>query len=343
MPIEVKAFDDIDTVAADADGALDRVAQQHLHDRLEWYRLAEAYRPSRGRARIWRANDGDGGRAWLFLSVDRNGGAEALALWYTLAFRPVFAGEGDRVALIAAIARGLRQDGVGSVSLAPVPDGDDTLSVLDNGFRAAGWWTRARAENVNWVADTKDVTFASYWRGRPGQLRSTAARKSKTVDLDITIHRGFDGDAWAAYEQVYAASWKPTEGSPAFLRAFGRVEGAAGTLRLGLARHEGEPIAAQLWTVENGVATIHKLAHVEAARDMSPGTLLSAAMFGAAIDADHVKLIDFGTGDDGYKADWMDRAEPLHRFTAFDLQRPRGILALLRAAVRVLVARLRGG
>ena len=38
-------------------------------------------------------------------SVDRSGAAEALALWYTLAFRPVFAGEGDRIALIAAIAQ----------------------------------------------------------------------------------------------------------------------------------------------------------------------------------------------------------------------------------------------
>ena len=68
MPIEVKSFDDIEAVAADAGGALDRAAQRHLHDRLEWFRLAEAYRPSQGRARVWRADDGQGGRAWLFLS-----------------------------------------------------------------------------------------------------------------------------------------------------------------------------------------------------------------------------------------------------------------------------------
>src|SRR5580693_5169007 len=110
MPIEVQAFDDIEAVAADADGALDRAAQAHLHDRLEWFRLAEAYRPGQGRAQIWRADDGKGARAWLFLSVDRHRQAEALALWYTLAFRPIFAGDGDRVALIAAIAGALRQE-----------------------------------------------------------------------------------------------------------------------------------------------------------------------------------------------------------------------------------------
>ena len=343
MPIEVKSFDDIEAVAADADGALDRAAQRHLHDRLEWFRLAEAYRPSQGRARIWRADDGEGGRAWLFLSVDRGGHAEALALWYTLAFRPVFAGEGDRNALIAAIAQALRDEHIVSLSLAPVPEADGTLALLEGGFAAAGWWTRSRAETVNWVADTEDKNFAGYWRERPGQLRSTTARKAKAAELDIAIHRSFDGDAWTAYEQVYAASWKPAEGSPPFLRALGRVEGAAGTLRLGIARHEGQPVAAQLWTVENGVATIHKLAYVDEARELSPGTLLSAAMFGAAIDADHVGLIDYGTGDDGYKADWMDRARPLCRFTAFDLRRPRGLLAFCRAALRALVARLRAG
>ena len=69
--------------------------------------------------------------------------------------------------------------------------------------------------------------------------------------------------AWADYEAVYAASWKPEEGSPAFLRALAEQEGAAGTLRLGIARRGGRPVAAQLWTVESGVATIHKLAYVE--------------------------------------------------------------------------------
>ena len=50
-------------------------------------------------------------------------------------------------------------------------------------------------------------------------------------------------------------------------------------LRLGLARHVGAVIAAQFWTVENGVAYIHKLAHRESAKPLSAGTTLSAALF----------------------------------------------------------------
>lgn len=65
-------------------------------------------------------------------------------------------------------------------------------------------------------------------------------------------------------------------------------------------------MAAQFWTVEGGTAYIHKLAHDERFRKSSPGTLLTAAMFEHVIDRDRVDLIDFGTGDDPYKRDWMD-------------------------------------
>ena len=81
----------------------------------------------------------------------------------------------------------------------------------------------------------------------------------------------------------------PQEGSPAFLRALAEQEGAAGTLRLGIAYDAGgRAVAAQFWLVEDGVATIHKLAHREDARAGSPGSLLSQAMFRAAIDDDRV-------------------------------------------------------
>ena len=66
---------------------------------------------------------------------------------------------------------------------------------------------------------------------------------------------------------------------------------------LGIARHEGKPIAAQFWTVENGVAYIHKLAHLEEAKPLSAGTVLTAALMAQVIDRDRATLVDFGTGD----------------------------------------------
>jgi CelD/BcsL family acetyltransferase involved in cellulose biosynthesis len=96
-----------------------------------------------------------------------------------------------------------------------------------------------------------------------------------------------------------------------------------------------------LWLVENSVATIHKLAYREDARQYSPGTLLSFEMFRRAIDLDRVGLIDFGTGGDGYKADWMGESEPLYTLTAYDMLSPGGLAGMARSALSKLVGRTR--
>lgn len=128
-----------------------------------------------------------------------------------------------------------------------------------------------------------------------------------------------------------------------FLRALAEQEGAAGTLRLGIARDgHGRAIAAQFWLVENGIATIHKLAHREGAREISPGTILSHAMFRAAIDEDRVHRIDFGLGDEPYKAEWMDTANPIYRIDAYRPGSARGLAGIGRERAARLVRRLRG-
>ena len=57
-----------------------------------------------------------------------------------------------------------------------------------------------------------------------------------------------------------------------------REAAGLGALRLGIAWHDGTPIAAQLWISSNGRATVMKLAHDGAHDAWSPGTLLTARM-----------------------------------------------------------------
>jgi CelD/BcsL family acetyltransferase involved in cellulose biosynthesis len=161
------------------------------------------------------------------------------------------------------------------------------------------------------------------------------------ADFRVVVHDRFDDAAWRDYERVYEASWKPAEGSPEMIRALAEQEGAAGTLRLGLAYLDGQPVASQLWLVENGIATIHKLAYAEEARQFSPGTVLSVEMFRRALDVDRVETIDFGIGSDAYKAEWMSESEPLYMLTAYDLLSLRGIAGAARAAAAKLVPVLR--
>jgi Acetyltransferase (GNAT) domain len=336
-PFDVALLDSLDVIAADAAGALDRAAQPSLYDRLDWLLLTAAHLLPETSLRVARAR-GAGGAAWLFLQ-DQGRDAAAFARWYTLALRPVTAGPGGDVALIA-LARHLRGR-FARIALQPMHA--EEAARTRAAFRAAGWITALTDTTGNWVADTAGVDFTAYWQARPSRLRSTLARRRAKTPLDLAMFDRFDEDAWAAYEQVYAASWKPEEGSPAFLRALARQEGEAGTLRLGIARHDGRAVAGQMWLVENGVATIHKLAYDTRERELSPGTQLSAAMFAHVLDRDRPALIDYGTGDDAYKADWMDRRRPLHRLDLFDPASARGFAGAVRARAGTLVRRLRTG
>lgn len=332
MSIDLACFTDIEAVAADAAGALDRARQPRIFDRLDWFRLLLRHCPPPGSPLIVRARRGDSA-AWLFLTVEGRE-ASALANWYTLDFGPVLTG-GDAAALIPTIFDYLRHK-FGYLLIGLEPLTEERAALLTT---SPGWITRPSRASVNWSIGTRAMDWESYWQARPGPLRTTVARRQRNVETRVFTR--FDADAWDAYERIYRQSWKPEEGSPAFLRALAGQESEAGTLRLGLALIDGAPVAAQFWLVENGIATIHKLAHIESVRAHSPGTVLSAAMFRHAIEQDRVHRIDFGTGDEPYKADWTDSARPLIRLRLWNATRFSGLVGAARDTASALARRFR--
>ncbi|WP_432767872.1 MAG: GNAT family N-acetyltransferase [Sphingopyxis sp.] len=283
-------------------------------DRGAWFDLLEAHGFA-GEGRLDAEGTSDGTTAWLPLRREKAGHFAGLTNWYSFSIRPLWRGGGDRAAALTDLFGRLRKQG-SRLSLYPVLDGDQEAIVA--ALRDAGWWVKATpAGDRHWL-DLSGLDHDSWWDSRPGALKNTVKRKAKKGVVDVALFTAFDADAWAAYEAIYAASWKPEEGHPALLRAFAEMESARGTLRMGLARIDGAPVAAQVWTVEDGTAFIHKLAHVEDSLKASPGTLLSAALFRHVIEVDHVRRVDFGTGNDGYKKDWMNRHDPLWRIEAFN-------------------------
>ena len=295
-------------------------------DRLEWWQgLAQHC----GASPLLAVARGDNSVAVLPLMQGPHR-LEALANWYNFSWRPL----GGDPALLTALARDLARR-TGRITLAPLHEADaDTVAAA---FRAAGWVVDRAVCNINHILPVGGRSFAEYLASRPGPLRTTLARKRGKVAAQILTH--FDDAAWAEYETVYADSWKPSEGSPAFLRAFAREEGAAGRLRMAIARVDTTAIAAQFWTVEAGTAFIHKLAHRESAKQLSPGTTLTAALLEHVIDSDHVALVDFGTGDEPYKRDWMEAARPLIRLDLFHPRSLRWWPHIARATLRRLAAR----
>ncbi|MFA6218603.1 MAG: GNAT family N-acetyltransferase [Erythrobacter sp.] len=304
-------------------------------DRLEWYALlADHGLPpfiaiARNAARE------------VALPLMRTGfGLASLANWFSFTWRPLGLDDEWADQLLEALAADLRAQAA-KIVMAPLPEEDGSATRLERAFRKGGWIVLREQCDENHVLPVEGRSFADYWSYRPGKMRTTHKRKAKKVGVEIFTR--FDEGAWAAYQAIYAESWKPGEERADLLEAFARAEGAAGRIRLGIARAEGVAVAAQFWTVEDGTAYIHKLAHVEAARPLSAGTTLSAALFEYVIDTDKVALVDFGTGSDAYKRDWMEHNRPRYRLTCFDWRQPGAWPPLARALARRLAPGRRQG
>lgn len=258
-------------------------------------------------------------------------GLEPLTNWYAFTWGPL-SSPGDDPRLLDELAMSLAPHG--RVTLAKLAAAD--ADALEAAFRKAGWVVRREVCDTNHYLPVAGRSFDEYLATRPGPLRTTLKRKAKKVE--VRLSRAFSADDWAAYEAIYAASWKPAEGDPALLRRFAEAESALGHYLFGMALADGEPVAAQFWTVEQGTAYIHKLAQLPVADKLSPGTTLTAALMEQVIDVHRVSEVDFGTGNDGYKADWMEAVRPRYRLTCLRPVAPQNWPQLARWAIRSLVS-----
>lgn len=316
-------------------GELGRATTASLFDRIDWFEALYDHCFAKVPARILQAVEGPA-EAWLFLLAPTDRRASALANWYSFSWAPVFLGDPDaptRRRLVEVLAQHLFRTAT-QVDFYPVTEAVDLL--LD-AFRRCGWFAVRRPMGGRHLLDVDGRDFDTYWAGRPGRLRNQVHRKARAGRFSIEITDRINDALWRDYIAVHASSWKQPEPGLSFLRHLADREAAAGTLRLGFARLNGQPVATQLWTIENGVALIHKLSHDRAFDGASPGTLLSHAMFAHAIDVDHVRTIDYGTGDNPYKAEWMDHRETLFRLDFFNPRFASTWLPAARTAISALV------
>ncbi|MEY4472774.1 MAG: hypothetical protein RL671_1078 [Pseudomonadota bacterium] len=331
--IAVDYHDDLQEVQGDAAlAALLRAPFARApFDRLEWWQDLARYCGLAPLLAVAR----DGQERAILPLYRRGRQIHSLANWYSFRVMPLFTAQAGRAALLNALAEDLAGESPHLV-LSPLPDEHGETRELAQALRKAGWTTFIEPCDVNHILLVNQRSFAAYLAARPGSLKTTLRRKSGRVT--VTIDTAFDPASWASYETIYSQSWKATEGHPEFLRKFAEREGAAGRLRLAIAHDGTRPVAAQFWTVEAGTAFIHKLAHIEQAKDLSPGTILTAALLERVIDHDKVTLVDFGTGDDPYKRDWMEQTRLRYRIEAFRATWPGTWPAIARKVLRRVAA-----
>jgi hypothetical protein len=166
-------------------------------------------------------------------------------------------------------------------------------------------------------------------------VRNTIKRMTKKFAADggtlqVVSHTQDLPAAIAAYQQVYAASWKRPEPFADFSPGLLTTCASQGWLRLGIAWLNERPIAAQLWIVANDRAEVYKLAYDEEFKAYSPGTLLTAKLMQHAIELDNVKEIDYLIGDDPYKETWMSHRRERWGIVAYNPRTLTGLVGLTR-------------
>ena len=330
-----------ETLPADA-AALFEPAEFQLG--AAWFdAIAEAALPAGARPLWLVARAAGRARGALPLLRTADGGMAGLTAPYTSVFRPLGAADADWHAVGRAFARVCR--GAGTLRLEALDPDWPPLSPLLAGFRGGGMVPLRFANFGNWHIDVSGQSWRDYLAARPGALRSTIRRRLARAEADraVTFTLVSGGAALvagiAAYDSVYARSWKEPEPYPRFAATLMRAAAGAGALRLGLLHAGGEPVAAQLWLLAGGVATVHKLAHDEAARALSPGTVLTAMMIRHLLDVERARTLDFGRGDDPYKEGWTGRRRARIGVLLCPPWRPAGAAAIARHAGGRLVAR----
>lgn len=261
----------------------------------------------------------------------------SLSNYYSSLFAPVWNDANAREAA-QSLAKTIAADSPSwdEVELKPLDVNSAAFAALRDGLQSAGFVVQTFFCFGNWYLDVSGRSYAQYIEDLPSVLRNTLVRKKKKLEKSnrakISIVTGGEElqAAIDAYEKVYSASWKHPEPYPNFVPELIRACAAMSSLRLGVVHVDGKPAAAQFWIVQNGVALIYKLAYDEAYTDLSVGSILTATLMEHAIDVDRVREVDYLTGDDAYKKDWMSGRRERWGILAMNPRTVRGAAAIVR-------------
>ncbi|BAZ94384.1 hypothetical protein TspCOW1_06500 [Thiohalobacter sp. COW1] len=273
--------------------------------------------------------------------------------WYALRHRytslySFLLAENDQQRILECLAEGLSRLSIRALLLEPVADDDDRMRGLQRSLESVGFSCDYDFRLYSWIYRVQGESYEDYMAARPGRLRNTIARKKRKLErehgYEIRLFAGLEvPQAMPDYHAVYTASWKANEQYADFLDGVVAGISRSGWSRLAVLYVQAKPVAAQLWFVLHGKANIFRLAYDEAWRQYSPGSILTSFMMEYVIDAEAVDEIDFLTGNDAYKQDWM--SERRERFVLGCVKgvEPEGMHERLAGSLKRMLKRLQGG
>lgn len=262
---------------------------------------------------------------------------QSLANYYTPSWNPVL---DSRYATetIEAFVRAMAQDRrtFAIADFRCLDPEEASFRILRKTLSDHGFAVQTYFQFGNWYLQVGGRSYAEYLTGLSTILKKNipyqTRRLERTYRVEYALVTGLEGldKALNDYETVYRSSWRDREAYPGFIRGLVETAARMGSLRLGLLYADDIPVAAQLWFLHGKVASIYKVAYVEAFAKFSVGTVLTARMMRHAIDVEKVSTVDYLSGDDGYKKDWMSHRRERWGILAFNLRSFHGLLLAAR-------------
>lgn len=231
--------------------------------------------------------------------------------------------------VLACLAQGLIKLNLKGVLLEPIASDDENLNAMKQVMEGFGYHCEYHFRHYNWIYRVEGQSFANYMAMRPAKLRNTIARKQRKLQREHGYDiRLFCGNAVPAamvdYYSVYNASWKANEQYVDLVDDLVKRFSNEGWTRLAVLYINETAVAAQLWFVHHGKASIFRLSYDEAWKAYSPGTILMAYLMEYVIDIDKVEEIDFLTGNDAYKQDWMSERRECFALSCVNSAKTKG-------------------
>ena len=348
LPSHVTISRKVDALPAEEQALLEKSTQVDASLGMGWWRNFErTVMASSTGSRFLSVRRGGIVLAVVAFNVDtalsRLGGrVGALSNYYTTLWAPALADGVTSVDLVPIFAA-LREDSrwLPALHFSPLDPQAPTTQVLADALSASGYWVQRYFAHGNWYMPVSG-NWQSHLAALPGSVRTTLKRMGKRLAqrqarIEVITEPADVARAVAAYEQVYAQSWKRPEPVVGFMHGLAIACADAGWLRLGLVWLDQQPIAAQLWIVSHGRAAIYKLAYDERFKDLSAGTVLTAHLMEQVIDRDKVQEVDYLVGDDPYKRQWMTHRRERIGLVAFDCRTASGLFSALHMRVGQLL------
>lgn len=266
--------------------------------------------------------------------------------YYSCLFGPAVSGEHSDE-LYDRLLQPIREQRLEVFDAHPLDPHHPGFGALQRALKRQGWIIDKYLCFGNWQLDVNGRCYADYFQTLPSPLKNTIKRKTQALAkkgnarLEI-ITGGTDTERLIRdYTTIYNSSWKKPEPYTEFMPGLIRTCAQHGWLRAGIAYIDDTPAAAQIWIVHNNQALIYKLAYDEQFGKLSIGSILTAKLMEHVIDVDKVSLVDYLTGDEPYKRDWMSRRNERWGIIAYNPRTLSGLLAATRHFGGKLLKRLR--